>query len=250
MKFDNTEQLSLKWFLYVLECSDNKYYVGIAYNIKKRLWGHFNGNHGAVFTKIHPPIRCIELFELPTEIRDEAELYENYKTIECAIKYGGENVAGGGFCLRDDLCRKRGIENAIKNNEVKIAGQKHKLNDETLLSKLKKSRISELYELSPLEIGENIKKEQELDKSNYINLSVHACLPFDEIEPMIANIGCLKHKALVAMSLIYKNKPSRMVQLRLEQINRKEMTIGVPKKKIQYNIANGSRVVRFDRKIL
>lgn len=228
---NNTEKYSLTWFLYVLECTDNRYYVGITYNVKKRLWNHFNGRKGAVFTTIYPPIKCIELFKLPTEVWDEAELYENYKTIEYAIKYGGENVAGGGFCLRDDLSRKRGIDNAIKNNEVSIAGKKYKLNDETLLKNLVESKILELYELSLEEISESIIKKQQLNKSNNLNSNIIEFLRFDEIEPLIADIICLKHKTLVAMSLIYKNKPSRMVRIKLEHINRKEMTLDVPRRK-------------------
>src|ERR1035437_9325233 len=87
----STEKYSLKWFLYVLYCTDNKYYIGISYNIIKRLKHHFNRKkQGAVFTKIYHPIKCLELFELPTESRDEAELYENYKTIEYAVIFGSD----------------------------------------------------------------------------------------------------------------------------------------------------------------
>src|ERR1035437_4708230 len=85
------EKYSLKWFLYVLYCTDNKYYIGISYSIIKRLKQHVNGKKkGAVFTKIYHPIKCLELFELPTESRDEAELYENYKTIEYAVIFGSD----------------------------------------------------------------------------------------------------------------------------------------------------------------
>lgn len=231
MESNNTEKYSLTWFLYVLECTDNKYYVGITYGIKRRLRKHFRGKGGAVFTKIYPPLKCVELFKLPTESRDEAELYENYKTIQYAVMYGSDNVAGGNFIVRDANSRKRGIDNAIKKNKLIVHGKEYTTNDEKILLKLTECRISELNGLCPEEISETILIEQEANKENNINSNIHICLPFDKVEPLIAHIECLKHKTLVAMSLIYKNKPSRMVKVCLGDINRKEMTISVPRKK-------------------
>lgn len=230
MESNNTEKYSLTWFIYVLECTDNKYYVGITYDIKRRLRKHFRGKKGAVFTKIYRPLKCVELLKLPTESRDEAELYENYKTIEYAVMYGSENVAGGNFIARDSNSRKRGIDNAIKKNKLIVHGKQYTINDEKILLKLTECRISELNGLCPEEISETILIEQEENNINS-NSNIQICLPYDKVEPLIAHIDCLKHKTLVAMSLIYKNKPGRMAKVLLCDINRKEMTISVPRKK-------------------
>ena len=84
---------SLKSYAYVLECSDNKYYVGIAYNLQERLKSHFSDRGGSVFTKIYKPIKCIATYDLNTESRDESELIESLLTIHYAKIYGYENVA-------------------------------------------------------------------------------------------------------------------------------------------------------------
>lgn len=277
------------WFLYVLECNNNKIYVGITYGIKKRILQHLEGR-GATFTKKNPPLQCIELFELDDISRDEAELYETYKTIEWATKIGGENVAGGVFCVTDDGSRKRAIDNAIKKNEINICGKQYKLNDETLISKLKECSISEISDyvtnVTKTEIQKAIEEKTPItiegsylfsnkpttilsfckENTQYINIDgsndgyefwrvvfnpkkikigqitkkieqnketkeeTNRGYSFDEVNLMVRHIECLKHKTLVAMCLLYKNKPGRMVRIKLEDINRREMTINIPRK--------------------
>ena len=51
-------ETSLKLYAYVLECVENKYYVGIAYNLEKRILQHISsGKRSAIFTKIYKPIK-------------------------------------------------------------------------------------------------------------------------------------------------------------------------------------------------
>ena len=148
------QQPSLKWFLYTIYCNDNKYYVGICYDILKRLKQHFKqAKQGAIFTKIYQPIKCLELLELPTESWDEAEIYENFKTIEYAKKFGTGNVAGGNFTTRDYNNRKRSIDSVIKKNKINIHDKQYSLSDETILLKLNQSKIIELSGLKPEEIN-------------------------------------------------------------------------------------------------
>ena len=50
-------ETSLKLYAYVLECVENKYYVGIAYNLEKRILQHISsGKRSAIFTKIYKPV--------------------------------------------------------------------------------------------------------------------------------------------------------------------------------------------------
>lgn len=158
-------------FLYVLECEVNKYYIGIAYDVKKRFRQHIRGfKTGAVFTSIHHPIKCIELLELPIENWDMAELYENYKAIEYCKIYGNENVAGGNFCVRDNKVRSRQFYNSIKNNTIFIAGNNYKLDDAELLYNLANFKKLDLDEYNFDKINiENIVKIPARKKINIEN---------------------------------------------------------------------------------
>jgi hypothetical protein len=134
-------------YLYVLECIGNRYYIGIAYDVKKRFRQHIKGEKsGAVFTSIYHPIKCIELFELQIEDWDLAEVYENIKTIEYSKIYGNENVAGGNFCVRDNKVRSRQFYNIIKNNIIQVANIRYKLDDAKLLTNLLNFKKLELNE--------------------------------------------------------------------------------------------------------
>ena len=47
-----------KWFLYILECSDGKFYTGITKDIVRRLKAH-NSGKGATFTRVRRPVKII-----------------------------------------------------------------------------------------------------------------------------------------------------------------------------------------------
>ena len=46
----------MPYFIYILECSDNSYYVGCTNNIEKRLKQHNESKWGAHYTKIRRPV--------------------------------------------------------------------------------------------------------------------------------------------------------------------------------------------------
>jgi len=46
----------MKYYTYVLECSDNTYYVGCTSNLQKRLVEHNSSKRGARYTKIRRPV--------------------------------------------------------------------------------------------------------------------------------------------------------------------------------------------------
>ena len=47
-----------RWFLYILECSDGKFYTGITKDMERRLKTHNEGK-GANFTRIRRPVKMI-----------------------------------------------------------------------------------------------------------------------------------------------------------------------------------------------
>ncbi|MBL4735872.1 MAG: GIY-YIG nuclease family protein [Flavobacteriales bacterium] len=50
----------MKGYTYILECSDDNYYVGSTVDIDRRLSEHTNGR-GANFTKRYPPVKLVYL---------------------------------------------------------------------------------------------------------------------------------------------------------------------------------------------
>jgi predicted GIY-YIG superfamily endonuclease len=204
---------SLKLYAYVLECIDNKYYVGIAYNLQKRLTSHFSESNrrGSVFTNIYKPIKCIATYDLNTESMDEAELYETILTIHYAKIYGYENVAGGKFVVRDMLQRKRSIEKCILSEEIQLHNKKYNFSNFNLFEKI--TEIDFVFEKGVSDINEIAPYEFDFiyDKTNHI-------------EP-------LKKRLLIILSLIYRVKVGKMVKIKFDCINRANMTISVPTKR-------------------
>ena len=146
-----------------------------------------------------------------TESRDESELIESLLTIHYAKIYGYENVAGGNFCVRDTLQRKRSIEKCIQLNEIQVHTKKYKMSDFNLFEKITEidfvfeKGISDINEIAPYEF------DFIYDKTNHI-------------EP-------LKKRLLIILSLIYRVKVGKMVKIKIDCINRANMTISVPTKR-------------------
>lgn len=207
------DYISLNWYSYVLECCDNKYYVGIAYNLKKRLTSHFSDSivRGSVFTNIYKPKKCIATYDLNTESREEAELYECLLTINYAKIYGYENVAGGNFVVRDMLQRKKSIEKCILSDEIQVHNKKYNLSNFNLFEKI--TEFNFVFEKGVSYINE-IKPYS-----------------FDLIYEKTSNIEPLKKRLLIVLSLIYRVKVGRMVKIKIDCINRANMTISVPTKR-------------------
>lgn len=77
-------------YIYGLQLENGKYYVGRTDNVENRYQQHVRGE-GAVWTKIHKPIRII-LMVLSTSPMDE----DKY-TKEFMSKFGIDNVRGGSY---------------------------------------------------------------------------------------------------------------------------------------------------------
>lgn len=76
--------------IYVLECKNDKYYVGKTKNLELRMSQHFSGD-GSEWTKIHSPIQILEKYE------DCDGFDEDKYTLKCMQKYGIDNVRGGSW---------------------------------------------------------------------------------------------------------------------------------------------------------
>ena len=80
------------WYVYILECSDSTYYVGITTNLNRRLARH-NSGKGAKYTRGRTPVRLKAYFEVET--RSEALKLEillkkrNRKQKSLIIENGG-----------------------------------------------------------------------------------------------------------------------------------------------------------------
>lgn len=66
----------MKYYVYVLECSDKSLYTGITNNLDKRILTH-NSNKGAKYTKTHGPVTLKyyeEVENRSTALKRESEI--------------------------------------------------------------------------------------------------------------------------------------------------------------------------------
>jgi len=101
------------WFVYVLKCENDCFYIGIALNVKERYEEHVNGR-GSDFTKDNKPIKIIKRIKTNTSEKGLAEVFENYHVIEYGKKYGAEKVGGGSFRKKGILKKK--IQDIVKKS--------------------------------------------------------------------------------------------------------------------------------------
>lgn len=80
--------------LYVLQCEDDKWYIGKTCDFKARMEEHFSQEGASEWTRQHRPIRCIATY------RVESDSDERNLTLRYMRQYGIENVRGGGYCQR------------------------------------------------------------------------------------------------------------------------------------------------------
>jgi|SRR6516162_9350438 hypothetical protein len=82
------------WTIYVLQCQDNKYYVGKTQHPNFRLDQHFN-HQGSQWTIKYKPIKVLKLIE-KCDSFDE----DKYTRILMS-QFGVDNVRGGSYCQID-----------------------------------------------------------------------------------------------------------------------------------------------------
>jgi putative endonuclease len=47
------------WFVYIVRCSDNTLYTGVAKDLERRLQQHNHGNDGAKYTRARRPVELV-----------------------------------------------------------------------------------------------------------------------------------------------------------------------------------------------
>lgn len=77
--------------IYVLELEDDCFYIGITYNLNLRIAQHLSGT-GAGWTKMHKPVKIVEVFYDGCTRQKEDEITKRYVDI-----YGAECVRGGSW---------------------------------------------------------------------------------------------------------------------------------------------------------
>ena len=80
-------------YVYVLECEDNKYYVGYTEHIFLRIEQHFN-NKGSIWTKKYKPLRIMDISQ--GNLEDE-----EITTYVIMLRHGWKNVRGSHWCKVD-----------------------------------------------------------------------------------------------------------------------------------------------------
>ena len=75
--------------IYVLELQHGKFYVGKTETPMRRINAHFTGR-GSQWTKLHPPVEIVEIFEGDNFDEDKT-------TIQLMDEHGIDNVRGGTF---------------------------------------------------------------------------------------------------------------------------------------------------------
>lgn len=136
---DNIDNLDItKYYIYVLQLVDDRYYVGRTGNILKRIEEHFTGC-GSLYTMTYKPIKVIEVTE---EFKKEDE---RNKTLEIMSKYGWEKVRGGGWCSLD-----------IKKPKEKYYKRKLNEKDRSITMNDDDKELIKLYEEKDIEYIGNI----------------------------------------------------------------------------------------------
>ena len=99
-------------FIYVIHLQNDKYYIGKTVNPHFRFETHFT-NNGAEWTKLHKPIKILELIP---NCDDYDEDKYTYKYMD---KYGIDNVRGGSYTSpildKETINQLKKISNSINN---------------------------------------------------------------------------------------------------------------------------------------
>lgn len=59
-----------KYFVYILECADKTFYIGITNNLQKRIFAHNNSATGAKYTRARRPV----VLKYSEEIKNKSKL--------------------------------------------------------------------------------------------------------------------------------------------------------------------------------
>lgn len=112
-------------YIYILELTSGKWYIGIATDPEKRMKRH-QAREGARICIYDPPVKMIKKLATGTAEREEAMLLEDWVTVKAMIEKGARNVIGGRYIEKmyrnppeiwKEIEKER-IEDEIKRNEI------------------------------------------------------------------------------------------------------------------------------------
>lgn len=181
-------------YLYVLELTNYKWYIGETSNLEKRMQQHFNGE-GSEWSKLYSPLHIKEIRLLSKD--QNTLLEERNLTVEYMLKYGFSNVRGSQWC-----CVNYYKEPDWRNNHNNISLE---LEDETINTSLDDN--VPLYNATVLGLRLNIAPtafNNLLNKKGFIVINPHYdknesnslrwlptenALPFCKIKHSVSNSG-------------------------------------------------------------
>lgn len=106
--------------VYVLELEGGNFYVGQTKNFKRRANQHALAS-GALWTKVHPPIRVVEFDSLTYRTDSAAAKRETDLTLQYMKEYGWDKVRGGAFCYPDKMLHLRQLHSSGHFREIPLA---------------------------------------------------------------------------------------------------------------------------------
>ena len=87
-------------YVYALLCENNYYYIGQTTSPERRFKQHVNGK-GSWFTKLHKPVKIIEVVDVGCISIPECMSHENALAAQYIYKHGINFVRGGDFIQRE-----------------------------------------------------------------------------------------------------------------------------------------------------
>lgn len=133
-------------YLYVLELENDYYYVGIAYDVKRRILQHIKTKKkGSKFTKKYKPKAIYKIWVIKNESWKECEYYETL--VALYLHSQGKKVAGGKYISRDEGVRTTQMNNSIRRNCFNHHKEEVKVNFDLLSMKLEKVEIAAYNEV-------------------------------------------------------------------------------------------------------
>ena len=102
-----------KYYIYVLQLVDDRYYIGRTGNILRRIEDHFTGV-GSIYTIKYKPIKVIEVTE------ELSKQDERNKTLEVMSKYGWKKVRGACWCSLEINKPKEKYNNTLDRTDLSV----------------------------------------------------------------------------------------------------------------------------------
>ena len=58
-----------RYYVYLIQCFDGTFYVGVTNNVERRFWEHCHGDDTDSYTYSRRPLRLVHSWEFPTPIQ-------------------------------------------------------------------------------------------------------------------------------------------------------------------------------------